>query len=862
MEQSAGGIRTPDQRLRVFVSSTLKELAADRRSVRTAIERMGLAPVMFELGARPHPPRDLYRAYLEQSDIFVGIYGDRYGWVAPGETVSGLEDEYTLASPGMPKLIYIRESAGEREPRLTELLDRIRADGGASFKYYTDPDELGSLVGGDLAVLLAERFDRARVEPHPAAALAERAMPALPAPLTELIGREHEVEQILQLLASPAVRLITLQGPGGIGKTRIGIDVAGKAAGLFPDGVAYVPLASVDTAAQVPAAVAQVLRLTDTATGPIADRIQSVLRTQTKLLVLDNFEQVLDAADFVHGLLTAAPDVKVVVTSRGPLRVSGEHVFEVGPLALPTPGRSRALSASVQLFVERARAVKPDFELQPGNLADVERICVRLEGVPLAIELAAARIRILSPAALLERLDRQLALLVGGQRDLPPRQQALRATIEWSTKLLAPEELSLLAKLGAFSGPFSLEAAECVAEEDGSADPLSLLAALVDGSLIRQQERDGRTLFSMLVIVREYALEMLEAQGLADPVRARHARFYCDLAVDAEQQLKGPNQFQCLVRLGAEHGNLSATMRYLLDLRQWDRAADFAWRLFLYWWAGERSADVRAWTDELLSAGDELSDRARAVAYFLSRAVDTRHTPTDPTLPDLRLSVELFRRQSDVLAEAQALATLGFAMTNLAVPDPAGARDAGERALRVFQELGEVWGETMVLLTIGRADLLERKAEAAISVLQRSRELARSNGDSFSLTLAEHHLATAHLMLGRDDDAEPLLEGALASSQRLGHSEGVAYGMEGLAVLAGMRGAAEQAGILIGAAGALRQQAAVPPPDGLSDPRRVLEEMQLGPDAMAFDRGVAAGRMMSPDEALLATRVRVGAADG
>jgi predicted ATPase len=866
MHRTPGGIRTPDQRLRVFVSSTLKELAADRRGVRAAIERIGLTPVMFELGARPHPPRDLYRAYLEQSDIFVGLYAERYGWVAPGETVSGLEDEYALAAPGMPKLIYIKETDGDREPRLNELLDRIRRDGGASFKYYAAPEELGPLVAGDLAVLLAERFDRGGADAATVSSAEPRADrridsgSAIPAPLTELIGREDEVGRIRETLLHGPARLLTLTGPGGIGKTRIAIELAGRVADRFPDGVTFVPLAAIDDPGLVESAVAQALGIRDPGTGSLGDAIRTALRDSSALLILDNFEQVLPAAGFVHALLSGTRQLKVLITSRAPLRVSGEHTFEVGPLALPTPGRSRLLPASVVLFVERARAVRPDFELHPGNLSDVEGICVRLEGVPLAIELAAARIRILSPASLLERLDRQLAMLVDGQRDLPPRQRALRNTIEWSAKLLEPSELDLLAKLGVFVGRFSLEAAECIAEDPGGADVLGSLGALVDSSLLRQQDREGRTMFGMLTIVREYALERLDEAGLTNAIRARHAGFYGDLARIAQHQLKTAGQLEMMARLDEEHGNLRAAMRHLLDAGEWDAAANLAWGLFLYWWAGGHS-ELLGWMAELLDPAVKLSDHALARVLFLSSSVDSRVTPTDRLMPAFRRSVELFRSVGDREGEAQALSTLGFALTNLAVPDPAAAREANSRGLELFQELNEVWGQTLALLTAARADLLDQRPADAVLSLTRCIELARSNGDLLSITIAQHHLASAYLLLGEPHRAQPLLVDGMRSSLRVRHREGVAYALEGFVALAALERRAEHAGMLFGAADALRESAGLPPPDQISGFEGIVGTLRSGPDAAAFERGFTAGRMMSPEEALAATRLSVVVAE-
>ncbi|MGH1548397.1 DUF4062 domain-containing protein [Leifsonia poae] len=598
-------IRTPDQRLRIFVSSTLKELAAERRAARSAIERLHLAPVMFELGARPHPPRDLYRAYLEQSDVFVGLYWERYGWVAPDEEVSGLEDEYNLCPPDLPRLIYIKDPAPAREERLTELLARIRNDDHASFKYFESAGELEALLEADLAVLLAERFElsRAAAASPTIAAAAPAPAPApatsLPVPLTRLVGREDDIAAVRRMLDEGA-RLVTILGPGGIGKSRLAIATAAGMAEHFPDGSVFVDLAPVHDSAGLTVALARALGVRDTGDAPLDDKVTTALRDRRLLLVLDNFEQALAAAPAVTALLAAAPGVAALVTSRSLLRVGGERGYDLGPL----PDGD-----AVALFVERAHAVRPDFEVTASNAADVERICAALDRVPLALELAAARIRVLPPAELARRLDRRLPLLVGGARDLPERQRTLRATIDWSVQLLDPPVRVALSRLGVFEGGFSLEAAESVvAATAGSgaddADTLSCLANLVDNSLVRQHDDVDTPRFSLLATVREYALEQLEQEGALARTRDAHAAYYLALGDRADPELEGAGQHAWVMRLAEDTGNLRAAVRHLLDERDWERAAHLAWSLYVYWWVTGLLGEVRGWMERPLASGD------------------------------------------------------------------------------------------------------------------------------------------------------------------------------------------------------------------------------------------------------------------
>ena len=311
MNPVAGGIRTPDQRLRVFVSSTLKELAPERRAVRAAIERLALAPVMFELGARPHPPRALYRAYLDQSDIFVGVYWEQYGWVAPGEEVSGLEDEWNLA-PDIPKLIYLKRSE-HRQERLDGLIGRIRDGDGASYVEFTDVAELADLVTADLATLLAERFDAAggRREPlgDPTAEVFSTEPVRPPSPLTRLVGRDDELAALTRMLTEDGQRLVTVTGPGGIGKSRLAVAAARDVEPSFPDGVVFVDLAPVLDAGLVITAVANAMGIRDTGDRPIADKVAGALAGRRVLLLLDNVEQVVDAAPKLSALLAGVGGV-------------------------------------------------------------------------------------------------------------------------------------------------------------------------------------------------------------------------------------------------------------------------------------------------------------------------------------------------------------------------------------------------------------------------------------------------------------------------------------------------------------------------------------------------------------------------
>jgi predicted ATPase/class 3 adenylate cyclase len=593
----------------------------------------------------------------------------------------------------------------------------------------------------------------------------------LPVQPTPLIGREHEIASVSALLARDDVRLVTLTGPGGMGKTRLGLHVAAHVTERYSDGVFLVELASISDPSLVASTIAQTLSVSVSAARPVLDALVERLRDRRYLLVLDNFEQVLDAATVVDELLRRCQTLSILVTSRAPLQIRGEREFPVPPLALPETGRSYTPDAlnqydAVALFVERATAIKPDFAVTNANAPAVAEVCARLDGLPLAIELAAARIRLLSPDALLARLGHSLNLLTGGRRDLPQRQQTLRSTISWSYDLLRAPEQQLFRRLGAFVGGFTLEAAEAVCNPEGdlAIELLDGLGALVDSSLVRTGEAfDGEPRFRMLETVREYAVEQLEAGGEAGVTRQRHRDYYRALAEQVAARLRGPRDAELFDQLELELGNLRAALDWCeLEADGIESASSIVEALgwFLVLRGHEREAYARI--ERLVSAGTG-STAARARLYCVAGYL------------------AYFRG-----ANAEALRWL-------------------EQSLELWREHGDDRGLATVLLYHALAVWASGDLTKAATLLEESADLVRRAGSeaAYNTVLASYtespfsNLARLAERKGDLDRARRSYDEAMAFSQTRGDSHGVANVLRSLGMLACREGNTEQGAVLL-----------------------------------------------------------------
>jgi predicted ATPase len=849
--------------LRVFVSSTLGELAEERRAVARAISALRLTPVMFELGARPYPPREVYQQYLAQSDVFIGLYWQRYGQLAPGARVSGLEEEFEL-SGGLPRLLYVKTPAPDRESGLAGLLAGIEQEASVSYHHFRTPAELGRLVRDDLAVLLSERFAASGAAPAAPARLPPPGGPRgpgrLPVSTTSLIGRQRAIGEVARLLGRPGVRLVTLTGPGGVGKTRLAVAVGERLLGRFGAGTVLVPLEAVTDPGLVLAAIGRAVGADLARTGSPLEALAETFGDGAWLLVLDNLEQVVQVAPDLGELLARCPRLAILATSRTALGLRAEREYPVPPLPLSAgPGAASvaevAASPSVALFVDRARAVRPGFALTEGNAAAVAEIGRRLEGLPLAIELAAARSRLLDPPALLDRLVSSLDALGTGAVDLPERQRTLRATVEWSVGLLEDAERSLLEVAAVFVDGWTIQAVAQVADLDEDR-ALELSEALARHSLVYLDSTGLGSRTRMLETVREFVAEGLAARPDAAEVGRRHAGYYRALAEQADRPLRNPDETEWLERLQAEAGNLAAAVRWYLAHDPGPLPHLFR-VLWLFWTQQDLEREAWTWVQQLLPTAGTLDPQARAELAWAAAVLAAAAGDDEAALAARQRLAPLLAGISDPFLHA--VAQLATAWTSPIAGDL-------DRALReAAVSLEELRGQDepvfigMAAFTVGSLEMALGRYDDASRHLREARDLAERSVGDWLAAGPRVQLGSLAVLRGRLDEARPLLDEALDMSLATRSTPFVTLCLAGYAQLAFADGDPERAALLEGAAESLRRRVGLPAWPHL---RRVEGELvarvrhSLG--SSRFDQAFSAGAGLTQQEAVAIVRDQRG----
>jgi predicted ATPase/class 3 adenylate cyclase len=681
----------------------------------------------------------------------------------------------------------------------------------------------------------------------------------LPVQRTSFVGREREVARVRDLLKGPG--LLTLTGPGGGGKTRLALEAARGLLDAYPDGVFFVELGPVTDYQLIPSTIADAIGVKAEGRRPVLDTLRDQVWDRDMLLVLDNFEQVVEGAQVVADLLDAAPRVRILVTSREPLHLAGEQELPVPPLALPDTGGDGepdvlARSEAVALFVQRATAVDPGFRVTEANAPAVAELCRRLDGLPLAIELAASRAKLLPPEAILERLERRLELLTGGPVDLPARQRTLREAIAWSYDLLNDAERALFRRLSVFAGGWTIDAAEAVANPDGElgGDVLGLLGSLVDKSLVHRLPGPSEAVrFGMLETIREFGGEQLDAAGETEETRDRHAAHFLEAAEAAEPHLRGADQKRWLDGLEVDHDNVRAALRWAIGAGRAAPGLRLVGALWRFWHLHGHLAEGRRWTEEVLalpSSSPRTAERGKALTALGGVAYWQEDLPATHRAYEEALAIA--RELGDRRAEAEGLYNLAYPPAYEGDMAAAVAKVGQARAL--YEELGTRRGVADSLWLLAIVARLEGDTATARARAEQSLRIHRQVDDRFGTTDALHVLGRIALAQGDLATAGSCFLEALDNDERVGNRTGIGIVLDNLAAKAGAEGRHLRAVRLGGASEAIKDAAgghAPPPFIDLPDPRDAARDA-LGEEAVAaaWDEG----RAMTLDQALAYAR--------